>query len=334
MVEVEGLLLAEAPRPTSEHLGWGTSRNQTLTENGSQDVVEKTNTTCHQDKKSGATVCNTLVPRQLLPPSNFTWSVASDAAGSYAGVWNSSSGPATPSMVTVVTGYSQPAVLAAFTALKLDKSLFSGNSARPTKPSHVNQCMLAYCLKTYNSITVNNSKTDIGPVDETIMHISSHEFFLDPPQTGRFLFTMQAFADGQTFGPNYTMSWFDHLNLGMYMKDVLNSTVYLNTGTYQPGDGGKMAPSFGLAMYNADNLTTMVGRIADSMTNSMRNEQNNITTADGTTFVNETYIHIEWKWLSLPIAVSVLSLGLLITVMINSQSHGVQGKSAPFLPID
>lgn len=193
--------------------------------------------------------------------------------------------------------------------------------------------MLAYCLKTYNNITVNSSQTNIGAVDEAIMHISSHEFFMDPPQTGNFLFTMQAFADGQTFGPNYTMNWFDHLNLGMYMKDILNSTVYLNTGTYQPGDGGKMAPSFGLAMYNADNLTTMLGQISDSMTNSMRNNQNNLTSANGTTLVYETYIHIEWKWLALPIAVSVLSLVLLITVMINSKSHGVQGKPALFHPL-
>ncbi|KAK7959248.1 uncharacterized protein PG986_004102 [Apiospora aurea] len=296
-----------------------------------QDVVGATNTTCGRDKKSGATVCNTTVPRQLLPPSNFTWSVASDAAGLYANVWNSSSAPVTPSMVTLTTGYGQPAVLAAFTALKLDRSLFSGNADRPTKPSQVNQCMFAYCLKTYNNISMHSGQTDIGPVDETIMHISSHKFFLDPPRNpkGNFLFTMQAFADGQTVGPNYTMNWFDHLNLGMYMKDVLNSTVVLNTGTYQPGDGGRMASSFGLAMYNAANLTTMVGQIADSMTNSMRNSQNNFTTTDGTAFVQETYIHIEWKWLALPIAVSVLSLVLLITVMFNSRSHGVEGKSAP-----
>ncbi|KAK8078816.1 hypothetical protein PG994_002623 [Apiospora phragmitis] len=292
-----------------------------------EDVVDATNTTCGRDKTSGATVCNTTVPRQLLPPSRFAWSVSSDAAGEYADVWNSSSVPATPNMVTMYTGYGEPAVLAAFTALKLDRNLFRGNNDRPTKPSQVNQCMFAYCLKTYNHINVSSGRTNIGPVDEKIMHISSHEFFLDPPQTGNFLFTMQTFDNGQTFGPNYTMNWFDHLNLGVYMKDVLNSTVFLNTGTYQPGAGGRMAPSFGLAMYNAENLTVRVGQIADSMTNSMRNSQNNFTTVTGTAFVQETYIHIEWKWLSLPIAVSVLSLVLLITVMINSKSHGVEGKS-------
>ncbi|KAK8063725.1 hypothetical protein PG996_008377 [Apiospora saccharicola] len=297
-----------------------------------EDVVDRTNTVCAQNKGSGATVCNTTVPRQLLPPSNFTWSVASDAAGQYANVWNSSSAAVTPEMVTVLTGYGQPAVLAAFTALKLDRSLFR-SSDRPTKPSQVNQCMLAYCLKTYNNITVHNSKTNIGPIDEQIMHISSHEFFRDPPQTGNYLFTMQAYADGKTSGPNYTMNWFDHLNLGRYMYDVFNSTVGLSVGTYGPGDGGKMAPSFGLAMYNADNLTTMVGQIADSMTNSMRNNQNNVTSAEGITFANETFIHIEWKWLALPVSVSVLSFVLLIAVMINSKRHGVQVWKSSSLPL-
>ena len=87
-----------------------------------------------------------------------------------------------------------------------------------------------------------------------------------------------------------------------------------------------MAPTFGLAMYNADNLTTMVGNIADSMTNSMRTAQNNITTVNGTALVIETYIHIEWKWLSLPIIISVLSLVLLIVVMTHSHIRGMEGE--------
>ncbi|KAK8859694.1 hypothetical protein PGQ11_010428 [Apiospora arundinis] len=298
-----------------------------------ENVVDVTNTTCGIDSRSRATVCNTTVPHQLLPGSNFTWSVSNDAAGSYARVWNSSSMGVTPSMAALAQNFDQPALLAAFTALKLDKSLFTGNGARPTKPSQVNQCMFVYCMKTYNGVNVSSGRTVIGSVDEAIMKFSSHQWFLDPPQTGNPLFTMQPSANGQTVGPNYTMNWWDHLNLGQYMRDVFNSSVYLNTGTYQPGQGGKMAPSFGLAMYNADNLTVMAKEIADSMTNSMRTTQNNITTVNGTALINETYIHIEWKWLALPIAISVLSLVLLITVMINSRSHGVDVWKSSSLPL-
>lgn len=79
---------------------------------------------------------------------------------------------------------------------------------------------------------------------------------------------MQRSDNGQTIGPNYAMNWRDHLNLGQYLRDFFNSSVYLNTGIYQPGPGGSMASSFGLAIYNAENLATMIREIADTMINS------------------------------------------------------------------
>ncbi|ETS80123.1 hypothetical protein PFICI_07652 [Pestalotiopsis fici W106-1] len=294
-----------------------------------EDVTASTSTACGLDESNYTTICNTTVPYQLLPESNFTWHMATDAAGNYADLWNSSTMSVTPEYAGTNTSFGTPAILAAFTSFKLNRELFSSTASdRPSNPSSVNQCMFAYCLKTYSDVRVLNGETQFGSINESIMEVSSQEWFLDPPESqGSPYFTMQASVGGQVSGPNYTMNYWDHLNLGQYMRDVLNSSVYLFTNTIAPGDGGHMAPSFGLAMYNADNLTDMVHDIADSMTNSMRNSQSNVTTVNGTALVLETFIHIEWKWLALPIAVSVLSFVLLVTVMIISKSHNVEGES-------
>lgn len=251
----------------------------------------------------------------------------------YSNMWNSSTMSVTPGEAALMTGFGDPAILAAFTTFKLDRDFFSNLTEDPSGPSSINQCLLAYCLKTYD-VEVLNGETKIASINESIMDISSYEWFLDPPETGNPYFTMRATDDdGQPTGANYTMNWWDHLNLGQYMEDVLNSSVYLNTYTFAPGDGGRMAPSLGLAMYNADNLTTMVRDLAESMTNSMRTRQDNSTTRSGTALVLETYIHIEWKWLALPIAVSVLSFVLLVTVMVISTSHHVEGELFLFYPV-
>lgn len=300
-----------------------------------EDVTSATSTACGEDTRpnSYGTLCNTTVPHQLLPASNFTWGFRNDAAGMYSNMWNSSTMSVTPSMAALMTGFGDPAILAAFTTFKLDRDFFANLTEDPSSPSSVNQCLLAYCLKTYD-VEVLNGETKIASINESIMDVSSYQWFLDPPETGNPYFTMRATDDGgQPTGANYTMNWWDHLNLGQYMEDVLNSSVYMNTGTLAPGDGGKMAPSFGLAMYNADNLTAMVRDMAESMTNSMRTSQDNATTLAGTALVLETYIHIEWKWLALPIAVSVLSFVLLVTVMIISTSHNVEAWKSYSMPL-
>ena len=186
------------------------------------------NTTCQKDPHDFLeTLCDTSVPKGILPPTQFSWNVSSDKAGNYTSVWNSSSLSVIPQEVSEFLPYGQPAVLGAFTALKLDRDTF-GIEKQPSKPSQVNQCVFVYCLKTYDQVEVRSGETIIGPVDESLMTISSHEFFsADEYVLGlSALFTMQGTAaNGTAIGPNYTMNYWDYLNIGQYMEDVLDSTV-------------------------------------------------------------------------------------------------------------
>lgn len=123
-------------------------------------------------------------------------------------------------------------MLAAFTAAKLDRNLFTGNAGTPTNPSQANQCILAYCLRMYNEVEVPNGQTDIGSVSEAIMIYPRYQWFSDGRGARSSpLFTMRATTDGQVTEPNNAMSWWDHLNLGQYMRDIFNSTVFLSIKT-------------------------------------------------------------------------------------------------------
>ena len=123
------------------------------------------------------------------------------------------------------------------------------------------------------------------------------------------------------------MNYADYLNIGQYAADILDSSVIYQAGANFSGDGGTMAPTVGLAMYNSNNLTMTIENIADSMTNAMRTTQSNLTSADGTALVIQTYIHIEWRWLALPILIALLSLILLIVVVIRTHNSGVEGQA-------
>jgi hypothetical protein len=313
-------------------------------------VLAESNTTCGNDKFADATFCNTTVPLQALPavafyvdyarsifvnisgpapPVQFSWSPTPPSQQGQGGrnatlLWDSSSQYVVAQNIMLTLPYGHPAVFGAFTAMKLDKDVLG--SFKPQGPSQVHQCMLTYCLRTYEGIQVRNGVTHVGPVNGKPMTISSHA--VKQTKVGWDLhmqFNMSASINGTV--ANFTMNYFDYLNIGSYMQDVLHSSViYGDGGTLTPGNGGKMVPSFGLAMYKSDNITAMMDNIADSMTNSMRTSQKNLTTVRGTALVNETYLQIEWKWLTLPVMVAVLSLVLLIIVMARTHSRGVEGQ--------
>ena len=299
-------------------------------------------TTCNK-ADNGFISCNTIVPLETLPavpyamnfanmgnttaavpPVRFPWSLGESATGAFGLVWNSSSQHVTSALIETKVPRGHLAIVGAFTVMKNDVGLLG--FAIPKSPSQLHQCMFTYCMKTYEGINVQNGETRVGPVKSVPLTISSFLWEAKKGIWGDLWFNMS--VPGNDKEANYSMPLLDYLNIGQYVEDIMDSSVsYEGGGSFLPGRGGKMAPTFGLATYNVDNLTAMMETIADSMTNSMRTAQANLTTVPGTALVIETYIHIEWKWLVLPIVVAVLSLVLLIVVIIRTHSRGFEGQS-------
>jgi hypothetical protein len=78
------------------------------------------------------------------------------------------------------------------------------------------------------------------------------------------------------------------------------------------------------AIYLTGNLTGMVERLAVSMTNNIR--KNNNSGSDsvmGTTWKDETYIRVRWQWFSFPVSLLGLSLILLLASIIETSQRKV-----------
>jgi hypothetical protein len=87
-----------------------------------------------------------------------------------------------------------------------------------------------------------------------------------------------------------------------------------------------------LAMYhNGHNISTSMDNLAISMSNHIRNtggsstltsSNNTSTTAKGTGLGMETYVHVRWAWLTLPVACVVSTLFFLISVILQTRRQG------------
>jgi hypothetical protein len=68
-----------------------------------------------------------------------------------------------------------------------------------------------------------------------------------------------------------------------------------------------------IMLYRSSDLPSMIHKIADSMTNMIRTSLDS-TPVPGQSFHEETFINIQWAWISLPVLV-VLSSNILLAVM-------------------
>lgn len=60
----------------------------------------------------------------------------------------------------------------------------------------------------------------------------------------------------------------------------------------------------------------------------------NNTRVNGQAFTNEIYIHIQWKWVTLPLILSAVSLVFLIlTIRLNKHQSGILRKSSALAPL-
>lgn len=209
----------------------------------------------------------------------------------------------------------QPATIANFGSLKIFNSSIN-NSGPPNTIDAANVCELIYCLKHFDEIKVVNGKTSPTPSGETLLN------YVDGAEDFPFVFQ----ANGSQ-NENYTINFADFLNTAAYVFDLFHTTVGY-TGGLQSDAG-----SIGIALYQADDINAMMGRIADSMSESIRTSQLNTTNLSGQALVLETYLQIQWKWLSLPIAIAVFSFVLLIVVIQRSHARGMDAWKSSSIPL-
>jgi hypothetical protein len=172
------------------------------------------------------------------------------------------------------------------------------------------ECALWMCVQTYNTSVVSTvqQQTVAATHDNITAAISSNYYSargnITFPTTG-----LPGDANGQT---NYTVYWLALEALQGYLQTALNGTGYIDLE----------APSYGTDLIRGiwngtTNSEVWISNLALSMTNVIRSTST--TSRDvynGTAF--QLGVNVRWWWLSLPYALVVCSILLLIVVVVKT----------------
>jgi hypothetical protein len=180
------------------------------------------------------------------------------------------------------------------------------------------ECRLSWCAKRYSKVKV--TKGEIFTPDIRTWPLTSPSVSPlrnDGTRIGQFEVGEHTDFDG----PNRTfmVNTVEHNILANWLAADLFTTVDTD--------------AVGRVLYMQPNISQTFANIATSMTNRIR-EDTNRTQVFGTSYREETYIHVSWPWLILPGVVVLMSVVLLVASIVLSRGDK-QGlwKSTTLVPL-
>ncbi|RWA10716.1 hypothetical protein EKO27_g4377 [Xylaria grammica] len=200
-----------------------------------------------------------------------------------------------------------------------DATLVSFNAIQ--LKSHVSEyvawsCSMSFCAKTYDSVNVTNGVAAASSPRATPLHYIDYSLV-----NGRE--TLDTLRDsGNGSGTEYTVNELDWNHIAQYLAELFST----GWGTVRIDPTNKFrhatSPNLGWEFANSGNLSATVANIAESMTEVIRTGGNS-TSETVAALHTRTYIQVSFKWLALPIAVTVLGLGFVVWVVVEAGKSGV-----------
>ncbi len=143
------------------------------------------------------------------------------------------------------------------------------------------------------------------------------EVYLQPPASNR-----NDNVSGSPPPRTYYISSLSNLPLASFLETTFTANM---NAINVPSDYGLTSDEIAqLAVYSSDSaqalwytrdLSQLMGNLADCMTDSLRNQYadpDRLRSVDGTVYVLQPCVHVSWPWLILPVALVLLSCGLLL----------------------
>jgi hypothetical protein len=115
----------------------------------------------------------------------------------------------------------------------------------------------------------------------------------------------------------FTIPAITTMNLMNFFQSVF--TGYAN---YSESGGPTYSTDVMEALNDADNMTQLMDNVAASMTDYIRNVSS--TVEHGTAWGSESFVHVRWAWLVLPLALAPLSFLFLLSAIWISGHHNVK----------
>lgn len=175
------------------------------------------------------------------------------------------------------------------------------------------ECAISWCVQTLHTFIRN------GTLSQNITSKWTNSSGFD---TGAITLQPDANATG------YFVSEMSNIPLASFLELMFTANM---SGVELPGSGRSDKEIFDLSMYSsdtaqalwfADDLSGLMNNLADRMTDTLRNSYADPTrNKTGTVLMERVYVHVSWLWLILPIALVLLSCGILVAAIISTTKH-------------
>jgi hypothetical protein len=203
------------------------------------------------------------------------------------------------------------------------------HSAYSRTPPVAQECVLAWCVKTLKSTYFEAKYTEHAT--KTVLNTSEVAYPWRSVQTttplgdGSYSYytrNIHVTSNGTDYGASATANVrttyiFDDYFPSVYLQSNESNVAYLRYKmTYDDGP-----PFLRNISYNPflapNNVTDHMARLAKGLTDSMRSSDQQ-EWVNGDVFGVETFVHVRWEWLSLPVGLLVFTLLFLLGTIIKS----------------
>jgi hypothetical protein len=206
-------------------------------------------------------------------------------------------------------------------ALNLSALMANDTWERP----QITTCTLHYCAWVYENSTAQGQDFNVGHLNKYILGWEDIKRTETGPH-GNFRASNYTFrANGTGFPSNKHNDTFivygdADSELRGHLSTILESASYEYSQAWNT-----TTPGLGEAMLANPNITELADRVATSLTNVLRQYQNE--QAIGTAWESVAFIHVEWVWLTLP-AVAVLGASVVLIMTLIQNRRTVLWKSS------
>ncbi|MCJ1475698.1 hypothetical protein MMC13_004361 [Lambiella insularis] len=199
------------------------------------------------------------------------------------------------------------------------------------------ECQLYYCIRTYNVTSVNGSlyslQTSSWLSNDSVststpnmvsrpsnVFVASNSIVLKPPSS----------APSEQQNQSYIVNMTNSETLAEFFSGLFEFSaifeIYDTERTLISGGAG--IQSIAELFYSYADPTPTVDSLATSKTDQSRNLPGNNNQVVGTAWKTETYIHVRWWWLALPITAVLMALLFLMATIIENRQMDVWWKSS------
>ena len=190
-------------------------------------------------------------------------------------------------------------------------------------PPRATECAFYYCVNTYNA-TVS-----VGVLHETVVSSWRNESVSDfyPDFYSNSILSPPLQQDNLNQNVSYYMMSTAYSSLKSFFELQFSGNVVGDAGTIlQP------STDFVQALMNLSHYDDIMSSIAQSMTNTIRQQSYGTIKVPGDAWRTETFIHVQWSWLTLPILLVVFTLVFLVTTILQSSEPNSRPWKTSTLP--